>query len=82
MRDDFLFQLERMDCLIRAKATGTPTELAQRLNVSLRCVYNYLSILRRWGAPIKYCRMRGSYYYSTAGKFCFKFVYADKPETG
>lgn len=38
--------LIRLDALIRKKATGSPKELACKLNVSLRTVHNYLSYLR------------------------------------
>jgi biotin operon repressor len=55
--------LERMDAVINRKGTGNATELAQRLKVSRRSVFNYLDTLRRMGADIDYCEHRQSYYY-------------------
>ncbi|MBB6235543.1 putative DNA-binding transcriptional regulator YafY [Pedobacter sp. AK013] len=74
MKDDFLYQLERIDSLIRMKSTGHPQVLAEKLHLSERSIYNYITILKKRGAPIKYCRTRKSYYYSCAGKFCFEFM--------
>lgn len=66
-------RLERIDYLIRTKATGTPKQLAAKLKLSERCVRNYINILRELGAPITYCRKRGCYYYQEAGRFYFTF---------
>jgi biotin operon repressor len=55
--------LERMDAVINRKGTGNATELAQRLKVSRRSVFNYLDTLRRLGADIDYCEHRQSYFY-------------------
>lgn len=66
-----LKQLERLDQLIRMKATGTPKELAQRFSISERTVYNLLEILKSFGATIEYCRRRQSYYYANEIKFWF-----------
>ncbi len=57
--------LERVDQLIRMKATGTAGELAKKLNQSRSSVYNTLDLLRDMGADIKYCESRKSYYYTT-----------------
>ena len=55
--------IERIDQLIRMKATGSPNELAERLNVSKRCVFYILNIMKNMDAPIVYCNNRRSYYY-------------------
>lgn len=65
-------QLERLDQLIRLKATGSPKDLAEKLEVSERSVYNFMEVMRNLGANIKYCSFRNSYYYE--GRFLFKFV--------
>jgi len=57
--------LERLDDLIRKKATGTPDDLAKRLNVSTRTVYNYLHDMRSMGAPVAYDYRLQTYYYET-----------------
>lgn len=57
--------LERLDQLIRLKATGTPNELASRLNVSERTAYNLIEALRDLGVVISYCKQKKSYYYES-----------------
>ncbi|MCG8329561.1 MAG: HTH domain-containing protein [Chitinophagales bacterium] len=59
-----LLLLERIDCLIRRKATGSPEQLARRLNVSLRHTYRLINELKQMGFPIKYNRQRSTYEYS------------------
>lgn len=74
MSKNIINRLERLDYLIRIKATGTPTELARKLNLSERCAYNYIDLLRQMGAPINYDRKRSSYYYEEHGRFHFNFL--------
>jgi DNA-binding IclR family transcriptional regulator len=69
-----LNQLERLDALIRRKATGTPRELARKFAVSERTVYNLLETLRQMGAEIEYSHSRCSYYYTTQMKFSYGFI--------
>jgi len=58
-----LLKLDRLHHLLRRKGTGSPAELAQRLNVCERTVYKLLEDLRNLDAPIAYCRQRCTYYY-------------------
>ncbi|MCB9275530.1 MAG: helix-turn-helix domain-containing protein [Lewinellaceae bacterium] len=69
-----LKQLERLDQLIRLKATGTPQELANKFSISERTIYNLLEILKSFGAQIEYCRRRQSFYYANEIKFRFNIV--------
>jgi hypothetical protein len=69
-----LFKLEQLDQLIRLKATGSPRELARKLKISERSVYDLLTILKTAGASINYNIDRGSYEYETEIKFCFRLV--------
>ena len=46
--------LKRMDALIKRKSTGTPFQLARRLNISRSSVHNYIKILKEFGAPVVY----------------------------
>lgn len=62
----------RLDNLIRRKATGTPDELAARLNVSRTTIHRYITELRHFGAPVKFCRYRNSYFYEE--DFQLKFI--------
>ena len=55
--------LERLDQLIRLKATGTPLQLAKRLKLSEREVYRIIAELRSMDVKIAYCKQKRSYYY-------------------
>ncbi|MEL6971289.1 MAG: helix-turn-helix domain-containing protein [Bacteroidota bacterium] len=66
-----LYLLDRLHRLIRRKGTGTPGELANRLEVSKRTVFNHLNILRELGANICYCNERCSYFYESDIVFNF-----------
>lgn len=74
MVQDYLQRLLTIDRLARIKGTGTPKQLAQRLNISERSLYRLIDIMRSFGAPLDYCRSRGSYYYKESGEFCIKFL--------
>ena len=58
-----LKQIERIDKLIRRKSTGTPKELANRLAISERALYNCIDVMKKMNAPIYYCRNSQSYCY-------------------
>ncbi len=59
-----LFLLQRIDHLVRTRATGTPQRLAERLQISERHVFRLISDLREQGFPIAYDKQAESYYYS------------------
>jgi hypothetical protein len=61
---DKLFLTERIDHLIRTRATGTPLELASRLNMCERHVYRIIDELRDQGLPIAYDKIQSTYYYT------------------
>lgn len=61
---DHLQQLDRLDRLIVRKGTGTPQDLAQKFNISLRSVYRLIDDLRAFGFTICYDSVNGSYYYA------------------
>lgn len=67
-------RIEYLDHLIRIRSTGSPAQLARRMHMSQRCLYNYVSLLRELGAPVRFCRKRNSYYYEEEGRFCFRFI--------
>jgi DNA-binding IclR family transcriptional regulator len=56
-------RIQRIHELIRRKATGTPKELATRLGISARQLYNLLDLMKELGAPILYSNTLCSYYY-------------------
>ncbi len=60
----FLTQMERYErilLLIKRKATGTPEELAKRLNISESTLYEHIRVLKQRGAQIDYCAYRQTY---------------------
>ena len=66
--------IERVDGLIKLKSTGTADDLSRRLCVSRRSVYNIIELMRSMGAPIEYCQIRRTYYYSYQCDFVLGFV--------
>lgn len=72
--DSYIERLSRIDKLIQRKATGSPQELAKKLKVSERTVYEYIKEMKRLGAPIGYCSQDSSYVYTDSGHFHFNFI--------
>lgn len=50
--------------LIENESTGSPEELAAKLNLCKRHVFNMLNDLKDLGAEIKYNRIKRTYYFS------------------
>jgi len=73
MKNKYLERLLYIDYLIRTKSGGTPKQLARKIGVSERTLFETLQHMKNLGAPISYCRTRKSYHYKTEGKFCFEF---------
>ena len=71
--NNLLSRLQRMDHLILTKATGRPSELASKIGISERSIYDYLKLMREMGAPIKFSHSRKSYYYQPSGHFLIGF---------
>lgn len=67
-------RIERLDQLIRMKATGTPAQLASRLKISKRTLYNILDFIKRQGAEVYYCRTQQSFCYQKDVYFHFGFT--------
>jgi len=70
--DLFLFQ--RIDHLIRTRATGTPIQLAERLGISERNLYRLMGDFRDQGFPIAYDKQTDTYYYSEPVKIEFSIL--------
>lgn len=49
--------------LIEQESTGTPDELASRLGISRRMVFEYLNELKGQGARLAFNKKKKSYYY-------------------
>ena len=58
-----LERLQQLHLLIENERTGTPGELASRMHVSERLVYNLIEQLKDFNAAICYDRSRRTYYY-------------------
>ena len=71
---NYLNRIERMDYLIRSKCTGSPKELAKKLNISERWLYIFLDELRtELDCPIRYDRKLRSYIYEKPGRVTIGF---------
>lgn len=66
--------IERIDQLIRMQATGSPNELANKLSVSRRCLFDIINLMKSMEAPIKFCDSSKSYYYEYECHFAIGFV--------
>lgn len=67
-------QIEQLDSLIRRKGTGSARELASKLQISERNVFNLLDLMKSLGASIYFCKSSNSYCYKTNIRFKFGFV--------
>ena len=61
--------LERVDRLIRLKATGRPRQLAKRLDISEATVFRMIETMKELNAPVYYDLARQSYAYAEPTKF-------------
>ncbi|WP_256007185.1 MULTISPECIES: helix-turn-helix domain-containing protein [Pedobacter] len=71
-------RLDYLNELIRKRNTGSPEQLAKKLSVSERTVFEYVDILRSLGADVRYSRTRRSYYYCRDGTFDFQFKHLEQ----
>ena len=55
--------LARIDAFLEGKHTGTAINLAKRLGICRRSVFNYFERLRGMGGEIAYCKSRKTFYY-------------------
>jgi len=74
MQKEIFKRLNLIDHLIRIKGTGAPAELAVKIGVSERSMYDYIRLMKEFGAPVVYSRARKSYYYQENGSFIVRFV--------
>lgn len=68
----YVARMERIDQLIRQEMTGSATDFAGRLNISVRQLYNLMDELKDLGLPIAYCRIRQTYYYRVPCRIVFE----------
>ncbi|MCF8360953.1 MAG: helix-turn-helix domain-containing protein [Prolixibacteraceae bacterium] len=60
---EFLMKLESLESQIKIENTGTAEELASKLGLSRRTVFNYLELLKDKGYNIEFCRYKRTYYF-------------------
>ncbi len=65
--------IKRVDQLIRLQATGTPEELACKLEVSKSKLYRIINMMKEFNAPIEYNTMLETYTYKKEVQFSFGF---------
>lgn len=75
-------RIQYIDFLIRRKATGNAKELAQKLNLSKRAVYNYLNEMKELGFPIKYGCDCNCYFYEEKGKMVESLFEKEQSKNG
>jgi transcriptional antiterminator len=67
-------KLQYLIKLIESRGTGSPKELARKLNMSERMIYKYIYMLKHeFKAPITYSRSMKSYYFSENGRLDLKW---------
>ncbi|HEX2970332.1 MAG TPA: hypothetical protein VHO46_14635 [Bacteroidales bacterium] len=67
-------RIERLDYLIRNRATGTPAELAIKLGMSKSQTFLLLKLIKeKMKAPVFYSRAHQSYCYDKDVRFTFGF---------
>jgi len=75
-------QIERLDSLIRRRATGSPKELATRLGTSERYVYKLIKLMKKLGAPVYFDYNSNSYCYEEEVFFSIGFQLKKKQIKG
>lgn len=66
--------IERIDQLIKMKATGNATQLASRVGVSRSTIFEILDVMKAMGAEIEYSKTKISFYYKTEKVLAIGFV--------
>lgn len=78
MLTQYFLRLETIDRLIQMKGTGSPSQLAKKIGISKRAIFSYISVMKEFGAPITFSRIRNSYLYDYVGRFVITFNTKDK----
>jgi hypothetical protein len=67
-------RIRHIDFLIRTKSTGDPKEFAKKIGVSKRQMFNLVSELKEFGAPVHYSPVERTYYYTNRVEFVADFI--------
>ncbi|MCB0854538.1 MAG: HTH domain-containing protein [Bacteroidetes bacterium] len=74
--------IERVDGLIRRKATGSADELAQKIGVSRSTIFEIINCMKTMGAEIEYSNIKRSYHYIVEKDLAIGFVTPNKINGG
>ena len=74
--------IERIDQLIRLRATGTADDLATKLQISRRNVYIIIELMKSMDAPILYDIYKKTFYYEYDCELSIGFVEKEKIKGG
>ncbi len=69
----FIARLQKIDLLIKKRATGNAKELGEKLGICERTAKEFISVMRSCGAPIYFSRISCSYCYERNGDFIIGF---------
>lgn len=64
-------RLRTIDRLIKSERSGNAQELADKIGISRKQVYNYINELKEIGVNIEYCRNKRSFVYNEPYEFLF-----------
>ncbi len=70
--------IDRIDQLIRLQATGTPQELATKLDISKTKLYRIINIMKALKAPLEYDLTKQSFIYAETVRFTVGFFSKEK----
>jgi predicted DNA-binding transcriptional regulator YafY len=70
----FIERFKRIDDMIRNKSSGTPAQMAERLDISESTLYEFIAVMKELGAPVQYDKFARRYYYEYPGHFNISFV--------
>ncbi len=73
MPERFIKRFKQIDHLIATRATGTPAQFAQKLDISESTLYEFLKVLKELDAPIEFDSNRNTYYYTSIGGMVIRF---------
>lgn len=66
-------RMNRLHVLIKEEKTGTPKYLAKQIGISRASLYRLIEEMKSYNAPIKYSRIKESFYYSKQFEFSLNY---------
>lgn len=73
-----IYKIKHFIYLVQKERTGSPIELANKIGISERMVYNYVGILKNdFDVPIDYNRYKQSYCFTENGRLIWEWESID-----